>query len=150
MLETSRGFDSETVETLNKKQKEIDSLLSKIKKLEAEQSTTESEPQARVLDMQCRSMRDNLIFYKVPEARGETDGDCVRKMLKLIEDDLEIVNVTRNIKLHRVHRMGRYDQTKIRPILANFAYFPDRKKSEKMPGNWKIKRPASVNSSPRR
>ena len=112
-LETSRGFDSETVAALNKKQKEIDSLLSKMKKLEVDQSTKESELQAKVLDMQCRSMRDNLIFYEIPEARGETDDDCVHKVLKFIEDDLEIVNATRDIKLHRAHRMGRYDPTKI-------------------------------------
>ena len=117
----SPGFDSETVEALNEKQNEIDSLLSKMKKLEADQSTKESELQAKLLDMQCRSMRDNLIFYKIPEVRGKADDDCVHKVLKLIEDDLEIVNATGDIKLQRAHRMGRYDPTKIRPIVAKFA-----------------------------
>ena len=106
-LETSRGFDSESVDVLNKKQKEIDSLLTKMKKLEADQSAKESDLQAKVLDMQCRSMRDNLIFYKIPEAVGETDADCVQKVLDLIENDLEIENANRDIKLHRAHRMGK-------------------------------------------
>ena len=133
-LETSRGFDSESVDALNKKQKEIDSLLTKMKKLEADQSAKESDLQAKVLDMQCRSMRDNLIFYKIPEAVGETDADCVQKVVDLIENDLEIENANRDIKLHRAHRMGKFDPSKIRPIVAKFAYYPDRENVRKNAG----------------
>ena len=60
--ELLRDFDTETVENLNKKQREIDSLLQKMKKLEADQSAKENDLKAQVLDIQCRSMRDKLIF----------------------------------------------------------------------------------------
>ena len=46
----------------------------------------------KTLDMQCRSMRDILIFYRIPEERNETDDDCVEKVLTLIEQQLEIQN----------------------------------------------------------
>lgn len=90
MIENSRDFDTESVNTLNKKQKEIDSLLNKMKTLEADQSAKESSLKAQMLDMQCRSMRDNLLFYRIPEERGETDDDCMRKVLEFIENTLEL------------------------------------------------------------
>ena len=64
MIENSRDFDTESVNTLNKKQKEIDSLLNKMKALETHQSAKESSLKAQMLDMQCRSMRDNLLFIE--------------------------------------------------------------------------------------
>ena len=41
-----------------------------MKTLETEQSKKESDLKAQVLDIQCRSMRDNLIFYRIPEERA--------------------------------------------------------------------------------
>lgn len=99
-IENSRDIDSEAVEHLNKKQKEIDDLLSNMKNLEQSQSKNENVLKSQVLDMQCRSMRDNLIFYRIPEQREETDDDCVQKILTFIEDNLKIQNARTEIKLH--------------------------------------------------
>ena len=60
--------------------------------------------------------------------KNETDDDCVEKVLDLIENELEISNAKVEIKLHRAHRVGRFNPTKIRPIVAKFAYYPDREK----------------------
>ena len=38
---------------------------------------------------------------------------------------LEIENATKEIKLHRAHRIGTFSPTKIRPLAAKFAYYPD-------------------------
>ena len=118
-LEDSSDFDSESVERMNSKQKEVDSLLKQMKTLETEQSKKESDLKAQVLDIQCRSMRDNLIFYRIREEKGETDDDCVRKILTFMEKMLEIENATTEIKLHRAHRMGRFSPTKTRPIVLS-------------------------------
>lgn len=136
-LETSRDFDTESVQHLNAKQKEIDSLLMKMKNIEAEQGKKESDLKAQVLDIQCRSMRDNLIFFGIPEERGETDEDCVRKILTFMEEKLEIESASDHIKLHRAHRMGRFNPTKVRPIVAKFAYYPDRERVRKSAGKLK-------------
>ena len=128
-IESSRQFDSGTLDNINKKQKEVDSMISKLKK--AEQEAKENDLNAKILDMKCRSMRDNLMFYKIPEERNETDDDCVEKVLKLIEEDLEIPNAKAEMELHRAHRIGRYNPTKVRPIVAKFAYYPDREKVRK-------------------
>ena len=71
------------------------------------------------------------MFYKIPEERNETDDDCVEKVLDLIENDLEIPNAKTEIKLHRAHRIGRFDPTKIRPIVAKFVFYPDREKVQR-------------------
>ena len=128
-IESSRQFDSGTLDNINKKQKEVDSMISKLKK--AEQEAKENDLNAKILDMQCRSMRDNLMFYKIPEERNETDDDCEEKVLNLIEEDLEIPNAKAEMKLHTAHRIGRYNPTKIRPIVVKFAYYPDREKVRK-------------------
>ena len=136
-IENSRTFDSKTVEALQKKQTEIDTLLSKMRKVETERTKKEQELKAQVLDVQCRSMRDNLIFYRIPEELGETDDGCTRKILQLCEEKLEIENATRDIRLHRAHRMGRYTPTKVRPIVAKFAYYSDRELVRKNAGKLK-------------
>lgn len=136
-IENSRIFDADSVESLDRKQREIDSLLSKMKKLESEQSKTEEDLKAQVLDIQCRSMRDNLIFYRIPEQKDETDDDCARKILSFIEEHLEIENASRDIKLHRAHRMGKFNNSKVRPIVAKFAFYPDREKVRKSAGKLK-------------
>lgn len=53
-------------------------------------------------------MRDNLLFFGIPEEKGENDTDCVVKVLDLIENKLEIADAKSNIKLHRAHRIGRF------------------------------------------
>ncbi len=67
--------------------------------------------------------RENLLFLNVEESIGE---DCkevlnkflVNKGLKAAED---------NIRYQRVHRLGPVkEKEKSRPIIARFAYFPDR------------------------
>ena len=83
--------------------------------------------------MQCRSMRDNLILYRIPEQREETDDDCVQKSLTFIEDNLKIQNARTEIKLHRAHRMRRFNPSKILPIIAKFAFFRIEKRLGKAP-----------------
>ena len=60
-IESSRQFDSDMVENLNKKQKEVDLMIEKLRKVE--QGAKESDLKTKILDMQCRSMRDNLFIF---------------------------------------------------------------------------------------
>ena len=57
-LEQSREYDSKTLKEMQETQREIDSLLQKMQKAEVEQKE-------RLMDLQCRQMRDNLIFYNI-------------------------------------------------------------------------------------
>ena len=96
--------------------------------------TIESEQKEKLLDLQSREMRDNLIFYGIDEEKDETDKDCVEKVLKLVENELKITHA-KQILIYRAHRMGRYQRTKTRPIVAKFAYFPNREEIRKAAKN---------------
>ena len=88
-IENSRKFDSKTVEALQKKQTEMDALLSRMQKLETEQSKTEQELKAQVVDVQCRSMRDNLLSYRIPEERAKLMMTVSGKFFSSAKSDLK-------------------------------------------------------------
>ena len=119
-IEESRDFDSKSIDLLQAKQKEIDSIMQKMQKLEAEQKE-------KLLDLQSREMRDNLLFYNFKEERGETDQQCMEKLYRLMENELALQNA-RDIQFHRVHRVGRFNRNKTRPIVAKFAFYPDHER----------------------
>lgn len=124
-IESSHQYDSGTLDELYKNQKEIDSSLQKLRKIESEQKLREETLQREITDLKCRSMRDNLLFFNIPE---EKDENCEAKVLDIIESKLKIADAKTNIKLQRTHRVGAFKPSRIRPIVAKFSDFPDREK----------------------
>lgn len=127
-LEKSKEFDGGFLDEITKKQTEIDNLLKRMQNIEKENEEKQATLKADIKDLRCRSMRDNLIFYKI---REEKDENCENKILDFIENQMHIDNAKTEIKLHRAHRIGTYDGTKTRPIVAKFAYYPDRERVRK-------------------
>lgn len=81
----------------------------------------------RVIDLQARSMRDNLIFYNIKESHGEDTTEIIKDIM---ENTLGIENA-KSIKIDRSHRIGKNQAqttTKQRPIVAKFNYFPDKER----------------------
>jgi hypothetical protein len=76
----------------------------------------------RHLDLQSRSMRDNLIFDGIPGTHEE-DPEVIIK--DFIRKEMEI---TDNMEFHRVHRMGRKNGHKHRPIIAKFVLHKDKER----------------------
>ena len=56
-LERSCQFDSKTLDDMRKKQSDMEKIFKKMEK-------SENEQKERLIDLQSRQMRDNLIFYK--------------------------------------------------------------------------------------
>ncbi|MEW8563212.1 MAG: hypothetical protein AB2541_13945, partial [Candidatus Thiodiazotropha sp.] len=89
---------------------------------EMQNKTTE-----KIIDMQCRSMRENLIFTGISESdlnRGESENTEA-----ILKDFLRTeMNIDRDISFDRVHRLGYYDPNQIysRPIVAKFERFKDK------------------------
>ena len=79
-----------------------------------------SELQERQLDLQTRSMRDNLVFDGIPET-NEEDPEAVRK--SFLKDEMDLSD---EFHFERVHRMSRQIRGKNRPILAKFSFFKER------------------------
>ncbi len=66
-----------------------------------------------VLDLQVRSMQDNLLFHNVPE---EKDENCADKLKKILNNK----GYTKNCVFERIHRIGPYNarNQKPRPVVA--------------------------------
>ena len=101
-------------------------LLERVGSLEFEHSKLENT----VVDLQCRSMRDNLIFTGIPEVDLEDENDyenVERTLVNFLADEMYI---RMPIGFHRVHRLGYLDKTteeqRPRPIIAKFEKFKDR------------------------
>ena len=95
----------------------------KIENLEQLNSTLNN----RVIDLQTRSMRDNLIFYNIKESDGEDTTEIIKDIM---ENTLGIENA-KSIKIARSHRMGKKQAKttiKQRTIVAKFNYFPDKER----------------------
>ena len=106
----------------NEARKKMDEVMKqKLEKLEKENAILSKS----VIDLKARSMRDNLIFYNIPETKDEDTTNIIHKLL---EKKLHIEDATNNVKIDRSHRLGRQIQgaTKLRPIVAKFNFFQDR------------------------
>ena len=103
-------------------------MLKSLKNMERKQFEQCDTVKKELIDLKARSMRDNLLFFGIPEEKGERDDDCVRKVLRMIEEKCNIKDASTDIKLHRAHRIGRFNKNKTRPIVAKFAYYPDRER----------------------
>ncbi|XP_062615270.1 uncharacterized protein LOC134277008 [Saccostrea cucullata] len=89
----------------------------------------------RHLDLQTRSMRDNLIFEGIAETQEEDAEDLIKEFIKTE------MNITDKIDFHRVHRMGRKGGTRPRPIIAKFVLHKDRERVRRAA-------PGSLNGKP--
>ena len=104
----------------------IEDLLERMGSLENDHSKLENT----VVDLQCRSMRDNLIFTGIDEVDlGEGEHEDVEKTLEtFLETEMHIYRPT---EFHRVHHIGPLDKTSVeprpRPIIVKFEKFKDRK-----------------------
>ena len=82
----------------------------------------------RVIDLQARSMRDNVIFYNINEMKDEDQTDIVHGIL---ENQLEFVNAKDTVKIDRAHRLGRpipaLFTTRPRAIVCKFIFFRTKK-----------------------
>ena len=68
-LEQSRTYDNSMLDDNNKRQKEMEEMLTKMQKQEEDQSHREAGMKREIIDLRCRSMRGNLMFYKIEEEK---------------------------------------------------------------------------------
>lgn len=77
-----------------------------------------------VLDVQSRSMRDNLIISGIPESTPDNPEVQVKKfMVTALKIPTETVN---NITFHRVHSLGPRGGQRPRPIIAKFEHYQQK------------------------
>ena len=78
----------------------------------------------KVDNLEGQSRRDNLIIHGVPETKDklETWEDSERIIDSIFKDKMGLTN----LRYERVHRLGRFSNSKIRPIIVKFTSYKDR------------------------
>ena len=74
-----------------------------------------------ILDLQCRSTKDNLIFFGLPEAKLGHIENCQDTISKFMKNELKII---KDIHLGNAHRFGSNERGP-RPIVARFLFHND-------------------------
>ena len=102
------------------------------KKLEHEVNDLKKQ----LLYLETYSRRENLKFFGIPEntectmeegsQQGVTIEDTRDVMYKFLEEKLNIERPREKIELQRIHRLGRPNSLKPRPIIARFLRYSDR------------------------
>ena len=83
-------------------------------------------------DLECRSKRNNVIFYGLHRPDSETGQDCEDALQDFLTDKLEL---SRTIELDRVHRLNSKPYS---PVIARCTYFKD--KNTVLKARYKLKR----------
>ena len=79
-----------------------------------------------IVDLQCRSMRDNLLFFGLAEYRGENRENCTALINDFCETQFDIHDIGKDIE--RAHRIGQRGGDSPRPIVVKFSSFKMREK----------------------
>ena len=71
-------------------------------------------------ELECRSKRNNLIFYGLHRPDKETNQDCEETVQDFLTDKLEL---SRSVEFDRVHRLNNKSNS---PIIARCTYYKDK------------------------
>ncbi|KAH3874616.1 hypothetical protein DPMN_037866 [Dreissena polymorpha] len=107
-LEKSSDFSGNMIENLTKKQSELDSILKSMCNSQNREDSAilqEQKLQAEITDLSAGVYAKICRFFQIPE---EKDEQCDKKILEFIEKRLHVHNAQSEIKLHRAHRIRRY------------------------------------------
>lgn len=121
-LEYSQQQVSQLAEENNTLKGSVKTLTEETRRLREENSHIKDT----VLDLQARSMRDNLVFSGIPENNEEnTEATIKNFILKNLKLPADTVN---NISFHRAHRLGgrRQEGQRPRPIVVKFVHFKQK------------------------
>ena len=126
-IETATSFQDSRSTEIEKSLKQVNRRIDDVNQKMKEVGTGTKDPEIdrlkeSVLDMQSRSMRDNLVFVGLEEGKDE---DCSRVLERFLHEQLHI---EKTVECDRVHRMGaqRDDRQRPRPMVAKFTYYKDK------------------------
>ena len=111
---------------LNAAKNEISTLKKKCENLEQKSKVIEDlnkELDDKIVDLEARSMRENLVFHGIKEEG--TNENCEELVKKLCQEKLEMENAD-DLRFDRAHRIGAKQGGKTRPIVVKFHYYSDR------------------------
>lgn len=122
-LENSIQFQSTTIDELSDTNLQYEAKLQVLESCVDESRRVNATLQEDILDLKTRSMRDNLVFYNIPEKMNEDAEETIREFCATKLDMRDTID---DIKIDRAHRMGKRYDNKTRPFVVKFNYFKDK------------------------
>lgn len=123
-LKASFEFSQSQIETLMQENVELKATVSHLSTQVTKLSKENQIMQETILDIQCRSMRDNLIFSGINILPQNTPDDPEKAIKQFMHDSLKLPAATvEEITFHRVHRLPSKDPKKPPPIIAKFEHY---------------------------
>ena len=115
----------EVKESLEYAYGEVETLKKENAQLKKSQSET-NKRLAKVEEQNTATIRNNLMFYNLPEREQENTDNLIQSLL---EEKLGISDA-KNTKIDRSHRLGRRTPGSRRPrtIVAKFNFYPDKER----------------------
>ena len=123
------------VETLTQQFRRTNSVVDNISVQMAVLNDRATKAELRVVDLEARARRNNLIFINIPEIPNETDEQCEQMLFDSMAQRLQLnTQQLQTIVFQRVHRLGRPRRGvtpngqpwRPRPIIAGFRDFKAR------------------------
>ena len=99
---------------------EIKTNVSELSKCLEQLKVVNNKLSEEVFDLQCRSMRDNLLFFNIQENDEENCNDIIQKFCT------ENLQLTDSVEIDRAHRTSKRAVGKHRPIVVKFHSFAHR------------------------
>ncbi|KAL0152965.1 hypothetical protein M9458_051718 [Cirrhinus mrigala] len=125
-LKTSLKFSQSQIEMLQMQNNDLQTKILALTTQITNLTTENNQMKETILDLQCRSMRENLIFTGIPETPQENPEDAIKEfMYSSLKLPMPTVNT---ISFHRVHRIGQKN-TEIKqpcPVVAKFKCYKQR------------------------
>ena len=97
--------------------------LKDVKKTCSQLENESKKMKEKLVDLESRSIRENLMFYGIPD--GGKDEDCDALVKDVCKEVLKLTDADR-ILFDRMHRVGTRTGHKARPIVAKFHYYHER------------------------
>ena len=116
----------EAVEEQKKEKAEHEKEVEKLKKLIEDKGKVMEELKEKNIALEQYTRRENLRFNNIPEEHNEKAEDCKELVKDIIEEELGLDSS--NMRFHAVHRVGRRNERRVRPIIARFLCREDRDK----------------------
>ncbi len=116
---------NEKVSNLEKENRILNNRVSQLYEMVITDREDKSEVKDKVIDLEDRSRRDNLVTDGLADSQGETPQQCETKAKEFIKDALKVQSADK-LSIGRCHRVGRFmenqSRTKFRQVLLYRRY----------------------------
>ena len=110
------------VSDLQKDNRNLNNRINQLHEIIQNERCEKLELQNKVIELEDRQRRDNLVIEGLPDKRGETPRQCESEARKFFKNTLEVPNADK-IVIGRCHRMGAFKEDKCRSTVIKFDHY---------------------------